>query len=248
MSFLLDNFWKFLLIALLGAGGIQYYKKKQEDRAWESNLDRFALHTKELHATHVSAANIPNWEANYWRFLLRTEEARAKLANGTLQYPKKSSADVKGNTYDLRDYLLDSIGRSDYLSRVRDGRRYTDPVSHLVESTLENHGLLESAGVFADPAQRQALSTGKPPKAPSGIHAGEEFRLVRRVSPHLFRDGILDPINILVLPESASALYTPEVDESMRRFARQLALCGRMDALSLEAVEQLYREGEKRGQ
>jgi hypothetical protein len=249
MDFIIDHFWKFVLIITIGVGGKLYYSQYQKDRTWDQAATNYARLTEKLRSTSPASAALPAWEADFWRLMIKTDETvdalnSGKLAAPTIKDKSTTNLETEGR---LRIFIQTAGAKTGY--KVDENAKgsagkaaESNPINLLTEVILENYTILSDCGVWGNPEVRLGMANGEAPTVQTGPYSGEKLRVVRRISPHLFRDGITDVCNIILLPESAAALYFPEVDDTMKTFASRMDRCGLLDKKSLEAVLRLHEE------
>jgi hypothetical protein len=254
MNFFIDHFWKILLFLAIAFGADHFYKKHQKEKLWESTSDSFARLADALHQTPPSSAKLAAWEADYWRLILKADEVYEHIDQGRILRPgssafgKEAAKEVEGV---LRTFIKSAAEDSSYAvdesqkgSKGRPGS--AEATTLLSETLVENHRLMSDLGIWGSEEALTALSRGESPVVASGPFAGEPLVLVRRISPSMYREGVTEPCNIIVLPKSAAATYFPEADEGMDLFAGRLTSSKLMNEQTRTALRAIATETAKR--
>jgi hypothetical protein len=255
MNFLAEHFWKLLLLAAIAFGGNVYYKKYQQEQDWARSTRTYADLLERLRSAEPEGSSLEQWEGDFWRLMLRTDEMRDQLTSKKLLIPRDKNEVDQGTTPNAEKMMYSFLkaaglktGYPADLTAKGSASKIAsnDPVILFTEVVAENYTILSDCGVWEDPGMRAGMAKGEAPIIKVGPYAGEKLALVRRISPHLFRGGITEPCNIVILPESAAALYFPEVDDTMLAFSQRMSYCGLIDSKSAAAVKRLHAESSKR--
>jgi hypothetical protein len=240
MSFILDHFWKFLLLIAVAIGGKMYLDKSKSAATYDLAVGRYAAAITDLERMRLSSSQLTAWESGYWKLLARTDETITNIVSKKLVVMDEAGMPmVDSIETQLRAYLLSAAIKAG-ISQA--GSHEGNPARLLTDTLIENYRTLDNYGVWSNPQSVREMNRGQAPLIASGPFAGEKAELTRRIAPQLYREGIFQLSNIQILPHPAAAVFMPEVDDKMRELALRLKEAKIMERRTFEAVDQQFQQ------
>jgi hypothetical protein len=232
MTFLMDNFWKFLFLAILLVGGWFFWERLEQKKEWELKVTAFA---DRLETAKFDAKRDPKEvHADYWTLLGKVKEFQEAVNADRIKPIQQKPKDDETPSNDPVSWLLEQ-------AYEKVGFSHDDPATRLSRQMLmENLDTCKQMGVWDDPKNLDLMLEGKAPKPTKSPMGNEPLVLMNKVSPQFAWEGRNHPANLQVVPAPVAVLMGLEVDQELWTIAQRFANAGVIQKKSRDVMQRFF--------
>lgn len=239
MSFILDHFWKFVLLIILAIGGWIGWKKFEDKETWNHHVAQIAGAFAEFNsAEHKDADEV---RASYWMLLTIIKDYQTAAANGTIKPLAPENLDptlVRTKEEEAMEWMLDAS-----MKQVGDGN--SNARAAFKSTLIENLNQCENLGIFDSESNVNSMIKGQSPVIKSGIYSGHKLVIAPRISVNVAREAYNEPANFVLVPDVVAGIESPELGQKEKEAAIILKNAGLIGQNTFEAVNRMVEDAKR---
>ena len=237
MNFIIDHFWKFILLILVVVGGYFGYGKYEE--AWKAQVAALRGSFQEIDTNFKAKDEVS--VRPYIRFLGTVKEIQERLKRDEFkpQAPSGHKTDEEPSAETGMRWLMDGA-----MDKGESGTR-TAEMDLMQDAVFANLKICDKLGIFNNSRNLELMLDGKFPVIENGNYAGEKLIVSQRIPVNAARELYRHPGNYTLVPETIAIIESQDIDTKLRELASKFKAAGLLTSEANERVVALYNLGRR---
>lgn len=239
MNFIIDHFWKFILLILIVVSGYFAYGKYEEKEAWKAQVSALRGAFQEIDKNLKAKDEVS--VGQYMRFLATVKDMQDRMKRGEFkpQSPTGNKGDDEPSVETGLRWLMDGA-----MDKGDTGTR-TAEMDLMQDAVFANLKICERLGIFNNQRNLELMLDGKFPVIEGGNYSGEKLIVSPRIPVSAARELYRHPGNYILTPETIAIIESQDIDAKLKELAAKFKAAGLLTAEANERVVALFNLGKR---